>query len=259
MICDSHAHLHHAAAFDSDRAEVLARARAAGVGAILDVATTPEDARAVVAFAAREPHLFAAVGVHPHEAEQATPEALAELTALAAAPRVIAWGEIGLDYHYMHAPLPVQREAFAAQLRAAAAVRLPVSVHSRAADADTVELIAAHAGSERGVIHCFSGDAALAAACLDLGFYLSFSGILTFRNADALRAVAANVPEDRLLVETDSPFLAPAPRRGGRNEPSRVTEVLAILAGVRGTEVERLAERTTANFFALFGRAAAAA
>ena len=258
MICDSHAHLHHAAAFDADRDAVLSRARAAGVGVILNVATTPEDAGPVVALAGREPDLFAAVGVHPHESEQATPEAIADLATLAAAPRVVAWGEIGLDYHYMHATRPTQRQAFIDQLRAAAAARLPVSVHSRAADADTVELIAAHAGAERGVIHCFSGDAAFATACLDLGFYLSFSGILTFRNADALRAVASGVPEDRLLVETDSPFLAPAPRRGGRNEPARVTEVLAVLAGIRGSDVERLAERTSANFFTLFRRAAAA-
>ena len=258
MICDSHAHLHHAAAFDADRAAVLERARAAGVGVILDVATTPEDAPLVVALAARETDLFAAVGIHPHEAERATPAAIAGLAALTAAPRVVAWGEIGLDYHYMHAARPTQREAFAAQLAAAAVAHLPASVHSRAADADTVELLAAHAGAERGVIHCFSGDAAFAAACLDLGFYLSFSGILTFRSADALRAVAAGVPEDRLLVETDSPFLAPAPRRGGRNEPARVAEVLAVLAAVRGTDVNRLAERTTANFFALFRRAAVA-
>ena len=258
MICDSHAHLHHAEAFDADRAEVLSRARAAGVRVILDVATTPEDAAQVVALAGREPGLFAAVGIHPHEADRATPESIAGLRALAAAtPGVVGWGEIGLDYHYMHAAREVQRAAFGAQLRAAAAERLPVSVHSRSADADTIELIAAHAGPERGVIHCFSGDRALATACLDLGFHLSFSGILTFHNAAALRAVAAEVPEDRLLVETDSPFLAPAPRRGGRNEPARVVDVLATLAEVRGVAPERLAERTTANFFTLFRRAAA--
>ena len=252
MICDSHAHLNHGEAFDQDRAEVLGRARAAGVDLILNVATSPADARPTVDLARSHEGVLAAVGIHPHEAGLATDQALAALAELATEPCVVAWGEIGLDYHYMHAEREVQRGAFERQLRMAADLGLPVSVHTRKAEADTVEILSRAAGPRRGVIHCFTGDQTLADACLDLGFCLSFSGIVTFPKADPLREVARGVPEERLLVETDSPFLAPAPRRGGRNEPARVVEVLRTLAAVRGTTLEAIAICTRNNAELLF-------
>ncbi len=196
--------------------------------------------------------MLAAVGVHPHEASRLTAGALSRLETLARQPRVVAWGEIGLDYHYLHASRETQQQALRLQLEAATRADLPVSVHSREADEDLVALLRAHAGPRRGVIHCFTGGPQLADACLDLGFLLSFSGILTFRNAGALREVAARVPPDRLLVETDSPFLAPAPRRGGRNEPARVVEVVDCLAACAGLTAARMAERTSENFLRLF-------
>lgn len=252
MICDSHAHLNHADSFAEDVEDVILRARQAGVSCILNVATCPDDAEATIALARDRDGMLAAVGVHPHEAGLATESALDELSRLAADPCVVAWGEIGLDFHYMHASKEVQRDSFARQLRRAADLDLPVSVHSRDADEDIVRLIKENAGPRRGVIHCFTGDWEMATACLDAGFYLSFSGILTFKSADTLREVARKTPEDRLLVETDSPYLAPAPRRGGRNEPARVVEVVDQLAALRGMDRPTMAGVTTANFLRLF-------
>lgn len=252
MICDSHAHLNHGETFDADRADVLARARAAGVDSILNISTSPVDAEATVELARRHADVWAAVGIHPHEAELATAPALAKLEALAADARVVAWGEIGLDYHYMHAAQDDQRHAFEQQLRIAARLELPVSVHTREADADIVEILTRACGAQRGVIHCFTGDQKLADTCLEMGFALSFSGIVTFRNAGALREVARQVPTDRLLVETDSPFLAPAPRRGGRNEPARVVDIVHALARVRDTSDDEIAALTGQNFHRIF-------
>ncbi|MFQ5670827.1 MAG: TatD family hydrolase [Acidobacteriota bacterium] len=254
MICDSHAHLNHGTAFDADRAAVLARARAAGVEKILNLATGPHDAPGVMASARDHEGVFAAIGIHPHEAGAARDAALASLETLADDPCVIAWGEIGLDYHYLNAPADRQREAFARQLESAARLGLPVSVHTRKAGADTVELIRKHAGEPGGVIHCFTGDWDLASAFLDLGFDLSFSGIITFASAHPLREVARRVPLDRILVETDSPFLAPAPGRGGRNEPARVVEVVHALARLHDLSPEQLARHTTENFKRRFPR-----
>jgi TatD DNase family protein len=252
MICDSHAHLNHGDSFSPDMDEVLQRARQADVGCILNVATSPADAAATVETARRHPGVLAAVGIHPHEAGDATDAAIKTLADMATDPAVIAWGEIGLDYHYMNAPREVQKDAFARQLRQAATSDLPVSVHSRDAEEDILQGIGDHAGSRRGVIHCFTGDWTMATACLDAGFYLSFSGILTFASADTLRDVAQRMPADRMLVETDSPYLAPAPRRGGRNEPARVAEVVTRLADLRGVSEQEIAALTTANFLTLF-------
>lgn len=252
MICDSHAHLNHGDSFEPDLAEVLERARQAGVGCILNVATSPADAAATVETARRHDGILAAVGIHPHEAASATDAALDEMENLSHDPEVVAWGEIGLDYHYMNAPQEVQVDAFTRQLRRAAACDLPVSVHSRDADDDIVQGITQHAGARRGVIHCFTGDWTMATACLDAGFYLSFSGILTFASADTLREVARRAPAGRILVETDSPYLAPAPGRGGRNEPARVAQVTELLAELRGLTVQEAADLTTRNFLDLF-------
>jgi TatD DNase family protein len=252
MICDSHAHLNHGDAYETDRDEVLDRARQAGVARILNVATNPVDAPLAVSLARQRTGVLAAVGVHPHEAERADDAALEALRRLASGPEVVAWGEIGLDYHYMNAPRPVQRDAFARQLEIAAELGLPVSVHCREADADTVEILRRHAGTPGGVIHCFTGDWKLATACLDLGFHLSFSGIVTFPRAEVLREVARRTPTRSLLAETDSPYLAPAPWRGRRNEPARVVAVIRRLAEVRGVGSEELAASTGENFRRLF-------
>ncbi len=254
MICDSHAHLNHGDSFDDDREQVLKRAREAGVGCILNVATSPDDAAATVDIARRHPQVLAAVGIHPHEAALATPAALDDLERLSADPMVVAWGEIGLDYHYMNAPRDIQCAAFASQLQRAATCNLPVSVHNRDSDQDLLDQITRHAGPRRGVIHCFTSDWAMASACLDAGFYLSFSGILTFRSAESLREVARRAPAQRLLVETDSPYLAPIPHRGARNEPARVVNVLEVLAELRGVNPAEMAAITTENFQTLFGQ-----
>ncbi|MFQ5720356.1 MAG: TatD family hydrolase [Acidobacteriota bacterium] len=253
MIVDSHAHLNHEEAFDADRDQVVERAREAGVTTILNVATSAADAPATVATARQHDGVWASVGIHPHEATSASDAALDHLEQLASDPRVIAWGEIGLDYHYLHAPKDGQRQALERQLTLAGRLGLPVSVHTREAEEDTVSILRRCTGEARGVIHCFTGDQDLADRCLDLGFCLSFSGIVTFRNAEALRGVARRVPADRLLVETDSPYLAPAPRRGGRNEPSRVAAVVDVLATVRGVTADTIAAQTTGNFRRLFG------
>ncbi len=203
--------------------------------------------------------LWATVGIHPHDAARATSPANAaiweELGQLAADPLIIAIGEIGLDYHYHHSPKEAQRDAFERQLRLAAACGLPVSVHCREAFDDCVALIAAHNPPARGVFHCFAGSWAEAEQALALGWYLSFSGVLTFNNAHGLRATAAAAPADRILIETDAPFLAPVPYRGKRNEPAFVAATAARLAEIRNVSPEAIARLTRENFFRLFPRA----
>jgi TatD DNase family protein len=201
-------------------------------------------------------NVYAAAGVHPHDArlfDDAAAERLRKL--LAGSPRVVAWGEIGLDYHYDHSPRDVQREVFRRQLRLAREVALPVIIHSREADEDTVEILAREwAGAARGgVMHCFGGGLWMAERALELGFYISFAGNVTFKKAEPLREVARIVPPDRLLVETDCPYLAPVPHRGRRNEPAFVADTARFLAELRGTTPEELGRATSDNFSRLFG------
>ena len=197
---------------------------------------------------AREhPFIYATVGVHPHDASKATPETFAALEALAADTKVFAVGEIGLDYHYDFSPRDVQRAVFVAQLDLARRSGKAIVIHTREAWDDTLSLLREH-WSGAGIMHCFSGGPAEARQALDLGFYLSFGGVLTFPKADALRGAARMVPEDRLLVETDAPYLAPVPNRGKRNEPAFMVETVRRLAEVRGTTPGHIAEATTANF-----------
>ncbi|MBE0465618.1 MAG: TatD family hydrolase [Candidatus Desulforudis sp.] len=250
FLVDTHAHLDHIR-FAEDRKQVLDRARDAGVGLIVTVADDLESARAAVNLADENPSVFAAVGVHPHDAAGAAPGYLAEVRRLALRPRVVAVGEIGLDYHYDFSPRPVQREVFAAQLDLAAEVGLPVVVHSRQATADTFALLR-EARWTGAVMHCFGGDWEAARSFLELGCYISLAGVVTFKGAAALCEVARKVPEDRLLLETDAPYLAPAPRRGHRNEPGYLYHTAAFVAGLRGVSLERLAEITTANARAFF-------
>jgi TatD DNase family protein len=257
MFVDSHAHID-GEEFDADRDEVVARARAAGVRAILNVGTGDPHAgnlERAVEVASRYDGVYAAAGVHPHDARlygEAAERRLLEV--VRRGPPVVALGEIGLDYHYDNSPRDVQREVFAAQLRLARDEGLPVIIHSREADDETAEILRAeYAGAGRGgVMHCFGGGPRLAEAALALGFYISFAGNVTFKKADNLREVALEVPADRLLVETDCPYLAPVPFRGRRNEPAYVVETARFVAGLRGVEAEEFGRVTTENFARLF-------
>jgi len=254
IFTDSHAHLT-AEAFEPDREAVLERAQAAGMRHVCTIGSLPTDASQAIALAERHGSVTAAVGLHPHEASLWDDASAARIEALAGHPRVVAVGEIGLDYHYDHSPRDRQREAFREQIRVARRMSLPVIVHSREAPEDTLRILREEkAGEIGGVLHCFSGSQEMADLAVDLGFWISFSGILTFRNAQDLRGVAARVPADRLLCETDSPFLSPHPYRGRRNEPVRTLDVVACLATIRGESPEAMGERTTVNFEAAFPR-----
>jgi len=251
MLTDSHAHLDDRR-FAPDLEEVIGRAREAGVTAILTVASNLRAARASIDLAGRFPFIRVAVGIHPHDAAAAPDDYPERLRRLARLPGVAAIGEIGLDYHYDFSPRPVQREVFRVQLELARELDLPVVIHAREADGDILAALR-EAGPGRGVMHCFSGDLAMAEACLDLGYHLSFAGNVTFPKSEELRRVAARVPLDRLLVETDCPYLAPVPKRGRRNEPAFVVHTARALAELRGMTLEELAAQATANARVLFG------
>lgn len=257
MFVDSHAHID-GAEFDEDRDEVVARARAAGVGAILNVGTGDPHGGSLeraVEVAERYEGVYAAVGVHPHDAKLWDGRAEARLISLVkGSGRVIAWGEIGLDYHYDHSPRDVQRQVFARQLRLARGLRLPVIIHSREADEDTLNLLRDEwdASGRGGVMHCFGGGPRLAEGALELGFMISFAGNVTFKKAEALCEVARNVPLESLLVETDCPYLAPVPLRGRRNEPAYVVETARFLAALCGLDAEEFGRITSDNFARFF-------
>jgi TatD DNase family protein len=254
---DSHCHID-GPEFDADRGEVIARAREAGVNTMLNVGTGDPHSgvfERAVALAEQHPEVYAAIGVHPHDAKLFDDQAEQLLLDLAKqSERVIAWGEIGLDYHYDHSPREVQREIFRRQLRLARAQDLPVVIHSRAADDDTMAILREElTGYERaGVLHCFGGSLAMAQSAIQLGFFISFAGNLTFKKAEDLREVARQLPLDRLLVETDCPYLTPVPFRGQRNEPARVVETAKFLAGIHEQELDDVARATSENFHRLF-------
>jgi TatD DNase family protein len=253
-IVDSHCHLDFED-FREDLPATLARARAAGIVAMVCVGSGGDLATAerAVALAAKEPDVYAAIGIHPHDAGKLQPDWWTALEKLAKAPRVVGIGETGLDYFYDHSPRQVQREVFEAFLRLATAAKRPVICHVRDAHEDAIAVLrAGPLPDEGGVIHCYSGNRDHARAYLDLGFHLSFSGVLTFKKADDIRSAAAYAPVDRILVETDAPYLAPIPHRGKRNEPAYVLHTLEALARVRGVTPSRAAEQTTANAFRLF-------
>lgn len=256
MLVDSHCHLD----FDElvkDRAGVLARARTAGVGALLTIGTRRNNAAVVKQIAEENPNIFCTIGIHPHEADS---DALleGELVALAQHPKVVGLGETGLDFYYDHSDRDRQAMSFRAHCAAARATGLPIVVHTRNADAETAGILREECakGPVTGVIHCFSSGTDLARICLDLGFYISFSGIVTFKNADTVREAVSLVPLDRLLVETDAPYLAPVPKRGRPNEPAFVAYTAARVAEIKGVTQPELAAVTTDNFFRLFDRAA---
>ncbi len=253
-IVDSHCHLDFED-FRQDLAGVLDRARGAGIVAMVCVGSGADLATAerAVALAAREPDVFAAIGIHPHDAGKITPDFWPALEELAKKDRVVGIGETGLDYFYDHSPRQAQREAFERFLALAASVARPVICHVRDAHDDALSVLRTGPLPEAGgVIHCFTGTVEHARRYLDLGLFLSFSGVLTFKKADEIRQAAAYAPPDRILVETDAPYLAPIPHRGQRNEPAFVAATLEALARVRGLSVERAAEMTTSNAFTVF-------
>jgi TatD DNase family protein len=256
MLVDSHCHLDFPD-FAAERGEVLARARRAGIGTFLTICTKVSEFNAVRAIAESADDVWCSVGIHPHEAASENTADAATLCALAHHPKVVGIGECGLDFYYEHSPRERQADVFRAHAAAARDSGLPLIVHTRDADVETAAILTEEAGKGRltGVIHCFTSGAQLAEAALDLGFYLSFSGILTFKKADELRAIARRAPLDRILVETDAPYLAPVPMRGKRNEPAFVVHTAALLAELRGVAPAEFAERTSANFFRLFAKA----
>ena len=247
-LVDSHCHLDDRQ-FDEDREAAIARARAAGVETMLAIGTGngPPDLEAAIRLAEEHDSIYATVGVHPHDAAKASEETFARLEALLKHPKVRAIGEIGLDYHYDFSPRDVQRAVFERQLLLAATAGLPVVIHTREAWEDTISTLRANCQGE-GIMHCFTGDAAQAREALDLGFHLAFGGVLTFPKAGSVREAARITPIGRLLVETDCPYLAPAPMRGKRNEPAFIVETVRRLAEIRGCDAEEIAGATTANF-----------
>ncbi len=256
VLVDSHCHLDFPD-FAPELDDVVRRAEAAGVGWMVTICTHVTRFDAVLAVAESYDRVFCTVGIHPHEAG-AEPEVSAEhLVRLAQHPKVVGFGESGLDYHYDHSPREAQRRSFRVHAAAARQAGLPLVIHSRAADDDTLAILAEETtkGPFPGLIHCFSTGRALATGAVDLGFYVSFSGILTFKNAADIRATAQALPLDRLLVETDAPYLAPVPKRGKRNEPAFVAHTAAHLAELRGMTPDALAQATTDNFFRLFAKA----
>ena len=257
MLVDSHCHLDFPD-FAAERDDVVARARGAGVAAMLTISTKLSTFESVRAVAEHYDSVYCSVGVHPHEADREEGANDAEgLIALTKHPRVVGLGETGLDYYYGHSSRENQRAAFRAHLQAARETGLPVIVHSRDAEDDTIELLEAEAekGGLTGLIHCFTGTRKLADFAVGIGFCVSFSGIVTFKNAEDLRETAKALPLDRILVETDAPYLAPIPNRGKRNEPAFVTYTAALLAKLRGVEADEIPRATTDNFFRLFAKA----
>jgi TatD DNase family protein len=254
-LIDSHAHVD-VSEFDADRDAMLARARAAGVETILAIGNGPEIEKlgAAVPFAQRYDWIYAAIGIHPHEARHATPAHYDELQRLAADPRVIAWGEIGLDYHYDHSPREIQQQVFRRQMELSRAATLPIVIHCREAGSDCLQVLEQdwRFCGLGGIFHCFAGTADEARQGMDMGFLISFAGNVTYPKAQNLRDVALQVPLDHLLVETDSPFLAPQGLRGRRNEPANVAEVARTLANVRNLPADEVAEVTARNFRRLF-------
>lgn len=257
MFVDSHCHLNYKGLVEQER-EVLARARANGVQGMLNISTRESEWDAVIGLAEREPAVWASVGIHPHEADQHGDMTSAKLVEKARHPDVIGIGETGLDYYYDYSDREQQQACFRQHIAAARESGLPIIVHSRDAEEDTARIMREEMeqGAYSGVIHCFTASADFARIALDLGLYISLSGIVTFKNAKDLQEIAQTIPDDRLLIETDSPFLAPVPHRGRTCEPAFVSDTARFLAELKNIEIESLAAQTTSNFFRLFSKAA---
>jgi TatD DNase family protein len=257
MLIDSHCHLNYKGLIE-DQENVLERARAAGIDLMLNIATRESEWDAVLDTAIRAPDVWATVGIHPQEADEPPHIDTAKLVARAAHPRVVGIGETGLDYYYDHSDRERQRRSFLSHIVAARDTGLPLIVHTRDAEADTLAVMRDEMGkgAYSGVIHCFTASGTFADAALEMGFYISISGIVTFKSAKDLQEIAARLPIDRLLVETDSPFLAPVPHRGRPCEPAFVADTAKFLANLRGESLENLAAATSANFRTLFKKVA---
>lgn len=255
MLVDSHCHLDFPD-FADELEQVIGRAREAGVRRIVTISTRVRRFDQVLAVAERFPDVFCSVGTHPHNADEETDVTVGELLRQAEHPKVVAIGEAGLDYHYTRSAPEAQARGLRTHIAAARESGLPLVIHARSADDDMIAILEEEAGKGAfpAVLHCFSSGPRLAEVGIALGLYISFSGILTFRNADAIRHVAAEVPADRLLIETDAPYLAPVPHRGKRNEPAFVRHTAEVLGHVRGVSPESIAEETTENFFRLFSK-----
>jgi TatD DNase family protein len=253
MLIDSHCHLNYKGLIE-DQHNVLERARASGVGTMLNIATRESEWDDVLGTALREPDVWATVGIHPHEADEHPHIDTAKLVERAVHPRVVGIGETGLDYYYDHSDRERQQRSFRSHIAACRETGLPLIVHTRDAEDDTLAIMRDEMGkgAYSGVIHCFTASGAFADAAMELGFFISISGIVTFKSARDLQETAARLPLDRLLVETDSPFLAPVPHRGKPCEPAFVADTARFLANLRGESIEMLAEATSANFRALF-------
>jgi len=255
MLVDSHCHLDFPD-FADELDAVVARARAAGVGRIVTISTRVKKHAQVLAIAERFPDVFCSVGTHPHSAKDELDVGAAKLVALSQHPKIVALGEAGLDYHYDKSPRADQTKSFREHIAAARATQLPLVIHSRDCDEDMGKILAEETGKGAfpAVLHCFTGGRALAMKAIDLGLYISFTGILTFKNSAALREIAKDLPADRILVETDAPYLAPGPYRGKRNEPAYVVETARVLAETRGVSLEEISRQTTETFFRLFNK-----
>jgi TatD DNase family protein len=255
MLIDSHCHLDFPD-FASELDAVVARARAAGIERMVTISTRVARQSDLLAIAARFPDVFCSVGTHPHYAHEELDITAADLVAYTRHPKVVALGEAGLDYHYDNSPRDAQERGFRTHIAAARATGLPLVIHSREADADTARILEEESGKGAfpAVLHCFTGGADLARRAVALGHFVSFTGILTFKNSGALRQIAAELPADRILVETDAPYLAPGKYRGKRNEPAFVVETAKVLAETRGVSFDEIARQTTENFFRLFGK-----
>jgi len=261
MFVDSHAHLD-GKQFDSDREQVIARAREAGVVTMIAIGNGdgPPELDAGIRLAEQYPFLYATIGIHPHEARLASDHAYTEMEQLAKNPKVIAWGEIGLDYYYDHSPRDVQKQVFIRQMELAAAAKLPIVIHCRPSDnsdnawEDCLQLISEQWAPKGigGVLHCFTGNWPHARRALDMGFMISFAGNVTFPKAQQIRDAALEVPLDRMFIETDCPYLAPLPHRGKRNEPAYVKETARKIGELRGLSMEEAGDRTARNFYNFF-------
>ncbi len=252
MLIDTHAHLDDAR-YNDDREAMIARAREAGVEACVTIGCDLTTSQSAVALTDRFPFVYASIGVHPHEVKHIGEDWYDEFRRLAKHEKVVAYGEIGLDYHYNHSSPKEQRERFREQVQLARELTLPVIIHTREAQEDTIAILREEKASDvGGVFHCFSGDAWLAKNALDLGFYLSFSGILTFQNATMLRDIAKHTPLDRVLIETDCPYLTPVPYRGKRNEPAYVSQVAQQLAAIHTMSLDEIGQQTSNNAKRLF-------
>lgn len=256
MLVDHHCHLDFPE-FASELDDIVGRARAAGVGTLITISTRIRALDRLLAIAGRFDDVYCSIGTHPHNAHEELDIPCERIVELSRHPKIVAIGEAGLDYHYQHSTPAAQAEGFRRHIRAARETGLPLEIHTREADADTIAILEDEhrKGGFPAVLHCFTGGRELAMRAVDLGLYISFSGVLTFKKSDALRAIAREVPLDRLLVETDAPYLAPDPFRGKRNEPAYVVHTAAALAAVKGISADEIARATSDNFFRLYTKA----